>query len=1449
MRFNETERGKSMKTRWKRCVALLGALCMTVSSVPAYASEVNVDVAADQAADEAENGAAVQEATVVENADTMTIPVTVTDIQMQEDVDAANVKTPTNIKVQMKLNCEEAVSISKIEVEYQNGTKKKVATNYGDDGGMMSWSLEAGENTVTLPMQVNEYSKLGTYKLQRFSFSGVSVGNGNSKEYNFVYDENEKAFICENENGDVLQKVAYTGAADYTITEAAHAEVVPAHFQSVTSQAENRDSLTTPAEFDMQIKLSDVWDDGVGSIVVEYVNQDVDWMTSNDERSVRFVQHYGSEDEIPEDGVYTVPIKLNPYVRTGSYQLSRIEVMSRKDGKCNVLTHTMDETYVERNDMTGEEYEFAYDGNADFKVVRSDKYGQMPGQIKSVAWENASLAKDITTPATLNARINMTNFFESDLDSEVTLNYSRGEETFSATQRISKDDWADIKKAGYIEVPVALTEDSAEGDYVLNDISIKCGDPMREYTEITYENTDGNLEATCDVSNSAKVTVKVPYKDELNFKITSSKYGNVVRPVIKSLELTGVKDKDNLATPVNMNLKLTLDALGDTGVSYVSAQYECNGELETYYSDMREDDLTNPEVNIPIEFSKYQSTGSYKLKYINIYKENAYEAWRTYTYDAEKKGLVAVDNENNRTQVYPYAGEADFDIKTSAKADTKAPILKTLELTTGAKFKSGATGIWKAEYEENVSGVRAISVYMDDGDGWYSGRSFELNGNWKEEGCVGNGTMTASCEFDWLKPATYTIKTITVWDYADNERDYNMNEDGKYVDSEGNELKVNTAELTVENADTNGLKLSQLKFADGVDQKHVAYGQSVKVNATLKNDSDHDVTVNPTGSYMVWNDGVYASGQGEKFVLKKGESRQIVFVLNVSKNLKTDYLECYEIVLNASSIAGEDTSTVYSDSGNKVWRSYDKATNGMMDTVTVADYMSVIFDGEANKADSNISLESVEVVNTEIAKDDTLRLKIKVKENTLPISYMTFEVRSLSEDVLTSDEISQNLLALAGVNLNYSEKEDCYYADVKLQKKSVSGKYKLSQVFVSDESLTSRSYEESGDKLVCWKNEVIPGGQTFTVVDKVQEADYSAVDAAIKKIPSDLSLYTEGSAKAVTDAKAAVVRGYDSTKQSEVDAMAKAIEKAVSELKYKPADYSKVDAAIKSIPSDLSIYTDESVKAVTDAKNAVKGDLDITKQSEVDAMAKAITDAVAKLEKKPEDPKPVDPKPEDPKPEDPKPEDPKQDEPKQDNGLSNTPDKDGNLYYIVDGDVADNVTGVVNNQTDWYYVENGKVNFSYTGIKNNQNGWWRIVNGKVDFNYTGVTNNENGWWYVKNGKVDFGYTGIKNNQNGWWRIKDGKVDFNYNGITNNENGWWKIVKGKVDFGYTGVSNNENGWWRVENGKVNFNFNGIANNQNGWWYIRNGKVDFSYNGSIHMRNNGRTYKIKNGKVLV
>ncbi len=76
------------------------------------------------------------------------------------------------------------------------------------------------------------------------------------------------------------------------------------------------------------------------------------------------------------------------------------------------------------------------------------------------------------------------------------------------------------------------------------------------------------------------------------------------------------------------------------------------------------------------------------------------------------------------------------------------------------------------------------------------------------------------------------------------------------------------------------------------------------------------------------------------------------------------------------------------------------------------------------------------------------------------------------------------------------------------------------------------------------------------------------------------------------------------------------LEKNTAGLTYRDADYSAVEKAIASIPEDLSQYTEETVAAVEKAKAAVVRGKKITQQSEVDAMAAAINDAVAKLEKK-----------------------------------------------------------------------------------------------------------------------------------------------------------------------------------------------------------------------------------------
>ena len=138
---------------------------------------------------------------------------------------------------------------------------------------------------------------------------------------------------------------------------------------------------------------------------------------------------------------------------------------------------------------------------------------------------------------------------------------------------------------------------------------------------------------------------------------------------------------------------------------------------------------------------------------------------------------------------------------------------------------------------------------------------------------------------------------------------------------------------------------------------------------------------------------------------------------------------------------------------------------------------------------------------------------------------------------------------------------------------------------------------------------------TQTIAMTYLPADYTKVDEAIAKANA-LNKNNYKDFTAVEAAVNSVVRDKNITEQSEVDAMAKAIEDAIAALQYKDADYTKVDEAIaKANALKKDDYKDFSgveaaVKAVVRGKN-------ITEQSEVDKMAKDIESAIAALEKKP----------------------------------------------------------------------------------------------------------------------------------------------------------------------------------------------------------------------------------------
>ena len=129
-------------------------------------------------------------------------------------------------------------------------------------------------------------------------------------------------------------------------------------------------------------------------------------------------------------------------------------------------------------------------------------------------------------------------------------------------------------------------------------------------------------------------------------------------------------------------------------------------------------------------------------------------------------------------------------------------------------------------------------------------------------------------------------------------------------------------------------------------------------------------------------------------------------------------------------------------------------------------------------------------------------------------------------------------------------------------------------------------------------------------------------DALLKAITEakaiDLSVRTETSAAALTKAIADAEAVYNnaSAKSEDINNAIAALKAATDALEYLGGNYDRVNAVVVEFNKlDSTKYTEESYNAVKAAVDAVDYTLNITQQSEIDAMADRITEALGKLQK------------------------------------------------------------------------------------------------------------------------------------------------------------------------------------------------------------------------------------------
>ena len=133
-----------------------------------------------------------------------------------------------------------------------------------------------------------------------------------------------------------------------------------------------------------------------------------------------------------------------------------------------------------------------------------------------------------------------------------------------------------------------------------------------------------------------------------------------------------------------------------------------------------------------------------------------------------------------------------------------------------------------------------------------------------------------------------------------------------------------------------------------------------------------------------------------------------------------------------------------------------------------------------------------------------------------------------------------------------------------------------------------------------------------------QAADYTEYNKAVEQANAlDRSLYTD--LTELDEALSADISGLSNSQQNIVDEQTAKIKGALDNLVLKPADYSRVNEQINTVPEHLEYYTDETVNALNKILNGIDYGLDITKQEVVNSYAEQLQNTISALEYKPAD--------------------------------------------------------------------------------------------------------------------------------------------------------------------------------------------------------------------------------------
>lgn len=508
-----------------------------------------------------------------------------------------------------------------------------------------------------------------------------------------------------------------------------------------------------------------------------------------------------------------------------------------------------------------------------------------------------------------------------------------------------------------------------------------------------------------------------------------------------------------------------------------------------------------------------------------------------------------------------------------------------------------------------------------------------------------DGTKTSYYHVRWSRTKQSRTEHLKTGDlYTEPATDANT-ADGKIINFDADEVY----EYTLDNAndwkavsgvtEITGLAAGVYRVRYGESDSHQADSGSNYLKVYVGRMDQPFTAENASGYEIEMPDTVYAGERVDFKVKLDGESFQPIMKVNAESKLFFSNSTMYTSVTFVSYVTDYETGadgTRYAV-GYFMLNGYNK--NGANGTLTIKDI--TLYDAnyyEIEAADSLVASTTVTPANEEdtivfknrilYKEGSSVTISLAKRESSGVESINSFDICLDDGTVVASSKDGSEITVTVNGNLHIANIDATYKpADFTAMEEQLARLDGVDLTLYTDDT---RVAVEERLALVEQMYKLLAKDQAL--VDEFVPTLKAAIDNLVPKegiftgiednqalIPTDGSLYTEESwnklMQAAQAAQTAVDEQWNRLRQDEIDALATELKSAIDALEYKPADYTAVDEAIANAEKlDPKEYQDFS--AVEDAIQAVDRTKNITEQAEVDAMAKAINDAVAALEKR-----------------------------------------------------------------------------------------------------------------------------------------------------------------------------------------------------------------------------------------